>query len=363
MSSYGTINVSSNIYVPHNPPLSSTTTSDTQRLLPTNSRTHTQPQTSQPSSPLLHLRFLAHFSQSIATSYTDCILLFGYLITGLLDSAATTVWGSFVSMQTGNTIYFAQGLVNSLNPNIDANSKNARITDDNKTGDDSLRWIKAGVSIACFCAGSLAFSRFHRWAGRSTRSSSSSGDETEMKPVRWAMVLSTLTQALCVASAALIVTFTSESKSSQPQRHEKLYSNSSPLSLSYLNSGSMSWPVFLSIGLVSFQSGGQAVLSRVLNFTGLTGVVLTSVYCDLFADAGLLSGSITGNAGRNRRIAAVVLLLIGAVGGDFWVGGKGGGGIVGVLWGVVVLRLVVVVVWVRWKARKEAETEIVGVTP
>jgi hypothetical protein len=27
--------------------------------------------------------------------------LFGYIITGLLDSSAVFIWGSFVSMQTG----------------------------------------------------------------------------------------------------------------------------------------------------------------------------------------------------------------------------------------------------------------------
>jgi hypothetical protein len=31
------------------------------------------------------------------------VLLFGYIITGLLDSSAVFIWGSFVSMQTGQS--------------------------------------------------------------------------------------------------------------------------------------------------------------------------------------------------------------------------------------------------------------------
>lgn len=37
----------------------------------------------------------------ISRDWADIVLILCYLITGLLDSASTSIWGSFVSMQTG----------------------------------------------------------------------------------------------------------------------------------------------------------------------------------------------------------------------------------------------------------------------
>lgn len=37
----------------------------------------------------------------IKRDWTDVVLIFCYIITGLLDSASISIWGSFVSMQTG----------------------------------------------------------------------------------------------------------------------------------------------------------------------------------------------------------------------------------------------------------------------
>lgn len=37
----------------------------------------------------------------VAHSWTDVVLLFCYLVTGLLDSSSIHVWNTFVSMQTG----------------------------------------------------------------------------------------------------------------------------------------------------------------------------------------------------------------------------------------------------------------------
>lgn len=38
---------------------------------------------------------------NVSRDWADVVLLLCYIITGLLDSAAITTWGSFVSMQTG----------------------------------------------------------------------------------------------------------------------------------------------------------------------------------------------------------------------------------------------------------------------
>jgi len=46
----------------------------------------------------------------VSRDWADIVLILCYLITGLLDSASISVWGSFVSMQTGNTVYIGLGL-------------------------------------------------------------------------------------------------------------------------------------------------------------------------------------------------------------------------------------------------------------
>lgn len=54
-------------------------------------------------------RTISHKSASIREKlnadvrrgWSDIVLLFCYVITGLLDSSSISVWGSFVSMQTG----------------------------------------------------------------------------------------------------------------------------------------------------------------------------------------------------------------------------------------------------------------------
>ncbi|KAK4934922.1 hypothetical protein LTR66_015523, partial [Elasticomyces elasticus] len=51
-----------------------------------------------------------HFNANVSKDKADLVLLFTYVTTGLLDSTATAVWGAFVSMQTGNTIYLGLGL-------------------------------------------------------------------------------------------------------------------------------------------------------------------------------------------------------------------------------------------------------------
>ena len=46
-----------------------------------------------------------HMNEEISKSWADLVLLWCYIITGLLDSSATVIWGSFVSMQTGKTYH------------------------------------------------------------------------------------------------------------------------------------------------------------------------------------------------------------------------------------------------------------------
>ncbi|KAI3330421.1 hypothetical protein F4824DRAFT_505083 [Ustulina deusta] len=227
----------------------------------------------------------------IHREWTDLVLLVCYVVTGLLDSASISTWGSFVSMQTGNTVYIGLGITR---PH------------------ESTRWIKSGTSLVFFCIGSVFFSSFHRFFSPKRR---------------WVLCASFIIQIILIVVAAEILTY--GPKSSDPTE-------------------SIGWAELVPIALIAFQSCGQAVASRALKHNALTSVVLTSIYCDLFSDANLLAGQ---NVERNRRMAAPLLLFVGAIVGGVlahsWVG------CVGVLWVAAALKLAVVVAWFLWPEEKE----------
>ncbi|KAF2710760.1 hypothetical protein K504DRAFT_453819 [Pleomassaria siparia CBS 279.74] len=233
-------------------------------------------------------RLRKHMTVDIHKDWADLVLLFCYIITGLLDSSAVFIWGSFVSMQTGNTVYLGLGLV---------------------APHEGIRWVKALTSISFFCFGSFFFARFHRLL---------------KARARWVLVASYTLQFFCIMAAALIVTLGNDS------------------------SNQLHWQVLVPLAAVAFQASGQAVTSRVLQYGGLTSVVLTSNYCDLFSDAKLFTMS---NVERNRRIGAPVLLLIGAILGGLFA--HSSVGLAGALWTAAILKAMVVVAWLLWKADPE----------
>ncbi|KAK9784316.1 hypothetical protein SCARD494_13012 [Seiridium cardinale] len=198
----------------------------------------------------------SYLTANVHRDWADLILLSCYFITGLLDSASINTWGSFVSMQTGNTIYIGLGLA---------------------APTESTRWIKSGTSLISFCVGSFVFSRFHRYF---------------MPSRRWVLCASFILQMVFIIAAAGILTW-------GPKSDDEL-----------------AWVVLVPIALVAFQSCGQAVVSRALKYNALTSVVLTSIYCDLFSDAELFAAN---NAERNRRVGAPALLLIGGIVGGLLV--------------------------------------------
>jgi hypothetical protein len=59
-------------------------------------------------------RLRRHMTVNVSKRWADIVLLFCYIITGLLDSSAVFIWGSFVSMQTGglsNDVFAWLGLI------------------------------------------------------------------------------------------------------------------------------------------------------------------------------------------------------------------------------------------------------------
>lgn len=47
--------------------------------------------------------WLRRMADDLCFSWTDAVLLACYVVTGLLDSSSIQVWGTFVSMQTGQS--------------------------------------------------------------------------------------------------------------------------------------------------------------------------------------------------------------------------------------------------------------------
>ncbi|QKX53736.1 uncharacterized protein TRUGW13939_00816 [Talaromyces rugulosus] len=236
-----------------------------------------------------------HFSNIIDTQGGDLLLLFCYLITGILDSSAVFMWGSFVSMQTGNTIYLGLGI----------------------TGAGQIgRWQKSAVSIASFCLGSQAFAAWHRFFPERRR---------------WVMCVSFALQTTCIIVAAIIVILNPDG-------------NSQPF-----------WLEYGPLAIIAFQSGGQAVISRVLSFNTLTSVVLTSIYCDFFASPTLLSVHALSRKEQLQRAGAILSLVTGAVCGGFLV--RTSAGFVSALWVAAFLKGVAMIALVFWKAEKPTTDE------
>ena len=140
-----------------------------------------------------------------------------------------------------------------------------------------------------------------------------------------------------IAVAAVIVTLDAISSKGKPAGKE------------------LRWDVLVPLGLVAFQSSGQAVTSRALQYGSLTSVVLTSIYCDLFSDPALLAG-FSANPERNRRAAAPVLLLLGAFLGGLWAHSEVG--LPGALWTAAAIKSVIVVAWLAWKTEPEDIEEL-----
>lgn len=234
----------------------------------------------------------------VKRDWADVVLIFCYIITGLLDSSAISDWGSFVSMQTGNTVYIGLGLA---------------------APTEGTRWIKSGTSLGFFCIGSFFFSRFHRHFGPKKRAT---------------LIASfTLQATLCIAAAS-IVTFGPGAGGSGPPNSKD----------------AITWDVLVPIALVAFQACGQAVTSRAIKYNALTSVVLTSIYCDLFSDQDLFRAD---NAERNRRVGAPSMCLLGAILGGLFAHSRFG--IAGAMWTASAMKVFVIIVWLLWPGEEVEE--------
>ena len=109
------------------------------------------------------------------------------------------------------------------------------------------------------------------------------------------------------------------------------------------------WRQLVPIALLSFQSAGQIVGSRVLGFAEVPTVVLTSMLHDISTDPALL-GPLRQNLKRNRRVLAFVGILVGAVAGGFISENTGRMQIP--LWIAGGIKLCIASAWMVWPEKK-----------
>lgn len=258
-------------------------------------------QSGNPLEPKSHpLYSRSHFKNEISTVHVDKVLLIYCIISGLVDSTIFNAYGTFVSMQTGNTIFLGLG---------------------GSTGHSTSQpygWVKSLVSIICFCLGCLSFSSFSRIAGPRKR-------ET--------LVLSFLFQtAIMFVTAAVIQGGVVNGSLNTITRD-------------------INWWEILPIALLSFQASGQIVESRALGIPEVSTVVVTSMLHDLLTDPKLLA-PLSANVKRNRRVVAFGCILVGAVAGGFIAESTHRAQIP--LWIAGGLKLILTCSWVVWPEEKGA---------
>ncbi|KAM0191723.1 hypothetical protein ACHAPI_008775 [Fusarium lateritium] len=257
---------------------------------------------------------VSRFAAEVDTRWGDILLLVCFFVAGLVDSAAFNMYGCFVSMQTGNTIFVGLGV--SHQP-------------ENLPG---KAWSRCFLAIVSFALGALFFSSFHRHFGPQKR---------------WVLIASFVIQTILTGLVALLAT--TGAVYNHPHGRETTHEGG------YITERVQnSFPAsdYAAIIILAFQSAGQIVASRVLKYNSMPTVVLTSLYCDMMSDAKLFTAPITDNADRNRRALGAILLFAGAVSGGFL--SKSWAGFAGALWIAAFFKLVITVAWVLWKPKSSS---------
>ncbi|RAL12215.1 YoaK family protein [Aspergillus homomorphus CBS 101889] len=245
-----------------------------------------------------YARIARHFQAEIDISYADLPLIVCGFVSGLVDGLSFNAWGSFSSMQTGNTVFIALGA--SGQPRYPA-----------------YLWAKSLIALCTFITSNILFIQTSRLLGPPRRRSS--------------LILSFAVQSVCLLVAALLVEL--EVVAPRPENPR----------------APIQWMQIIPISLLAFQAGGQVCASRILEFDEIPTVVLTSLLCDLLVDPNLLARK---NPKRDRRIGAFLALFLGAMtaGGLSKVTSMASS-----LWFAFGLKLMITLAWMVWKTDRSGK--------
>ncbi|OGE55323.1 hypothetical protein PENARI_c004G06642 [Penicillium arizonense] len=232
-----------------------------------------------------------HFRANIDTKHTDIVLIICGFVGGLVDGLSFNAWGSFSSMQTGNTVFLALG-------------------PSGQPAYPAYLWAKSLIALSVFIASNVFFIRLHRILSPRRRST---------------MIVSFTIQTLALLVTAILIQLGIISPKPEDPR------------------APIEWMQVLPISLLSFQAGGQICASRILALDEIPTVVLTTLLCDLLVDPKLTAKF---NPKRNRRIGAFLALFLGAMtaGGLSKVTGMASS-----IWFAMGLKLAITLGWVVWK--------------
>jgi uncharacterized membrane protein YoaK (UPF0700 family) len=120
-----------------------------------------------------------------------------------------------------------------------------------------------------------------------------------------------------------------------------------------ITNGSEYFIQLVPLPMLSFQAAMQSVTARQFGLNEIPTTVLTSVYCDLGNDPKLFAG-VGDNWKRNRRVAAAVFLILGAIIGG-WLS-KTSDGMPAALWFAAGIKGCISVGWIFWPS----ETSVAG---
>ena len=145
---------------------------------------------------------------------------------------------------------------------------------------------------------------------------------------RVTLVSSFLLQTICIVIAALLV-----------------HTDTVPQKMA-----SSKW-VLIAIPFLAAQSGAQIVTAKSLGFSELPTTVLTSVYNDLGSDTQLLAWK---NPKRNRRAAAVIMILLGGISAGWLT--RATESLTVVLWIGAGVKLLLSVSWLLFPVASDAQS-------
>ncbi|KAF4759749.1 hypothetical protein HAV15_006420 [Penicillium sp. str.  len=240
-----------------------------------------------------------HFRANIDTRHTDIPLIMCGFVSGLVDGLSFNAWGSFSSMQTGNTIFLALGA-------------------SGQPATPPYLWAKSFVALTVFITSNIFFIYMHRFLKPRRRST---------------MILSFGTQTIALLVTAILLQL--EVIAPEPEDPQ----------------APIEWIQLLAISLLAFQAGGQICASRVLALDEIPTVVVTAMLSDLLIDPKLTTKI---NPKRNRRVGAFLALFLGAM--------TAGGlskttGMTSSIWLAMGLKLKITLGWAFWRQERRRMNE------
>ncbi|KIW10619.1 hypothetical protein PV08_11583 [Exophiala spinifera] len=267
-------------------------------------------------------------------TYMSFVIIVCFFISGLVDSVAFNSWNCFVNMQTGNTVFAALGLGGQ------------------PKASHKQQYYKSLTAIGSFCLGTLFFSALHRFpTGLSEQPTSRR---------RFIFLVSFAIQTVLIAVPALLVTL--DLVSNKPFVPGSFSSGSNDANDADTLTNFLD---LCPVALLSFQAAGQTTLSRLLAVLDMPTIVLSALYFDFTGDLYSLRSSWTKSTSlweflnvhqkrQGQRFLCIVALFVGGLTGGLMY--KSQVGMAGALWSAAGLKMLIVVAWMIWPAKKDERT-------